>query len=159
MHVMPDPERRLARVRGRARAGSEKLVPAKASAYLRGAASAATAVPGTQMTADGQTERRRCGRVQTHSEVLVRRLGGFNFNIALKDISSGGCRVEMMEPTAVGDPVIARLPQLEPLGSRVCWADGSTTGLQFLRTIHPAVLDMLLTRLANGETVEPPAVQ
>jgi hypothetical protein len=103
-------------------------------------------------------ERRRCDRVEVRSEILVRRLGAFNFNLALKDISASGCRVEMMEPAAVGDPVIARLPQLEPLGSRVCWAEGTTTGLQFLTTMHPAVFDMLLTRLANGETVEPPAV-
>jgi hypothetical protein len=65
----------------------------------------------------------------------------------------------MLEPTEVGDPVIARLPQLEPLGSRVCWAEGATTGMQFLTTIHPAVFDMLLTRISSGETVEPAAVE
>ena len=55
----------------------------------------------------------------------------------------------MLHPGAPGDPVIARLPQLEPLGSRVCWTEGGIAGVQFLRTIHPAVFDMLLTRLGT----------
>lgn len=153
MHLAPDPKRRLARINGRARATSERPVVAKPGRY-------ACKVPtADKATAPGGTaERRRYVRVSVNSEILVRRLGAFNFNLALKDISAGGCRVEMLEPTVVGDPVIARLPQLEPLGSRVCWTEGTTTGLQFLTTIHPAVFDMLLGRLANGETVEPPAV-
>ena len=92
-------------------------------------------------------ERRQSERVATHSEVLVRRIGGFNFNVALKDISSGGCRVEMLEPSQVGDRVIARLPRLEPLGSCVKWAEGTTTGIEFLSKMHPAVFDLVLSRL------------
>jgi hypothetical protein len=156
MHLAPDPKRRLARIKGRARASSELPIAGKPASLAR-------KVPTEDAIAnwigpDGTAERRQCGRVPVNSEILVRRLGAFNFNLALKDISAGGCRVVMLEPTAIGDPVIARLPQLEPLGSRVCWAEGTTTGLQFLTTMHPAVFDMLLTRLANGETVEPPAV-
>lgn len=93
------------------------------------------------------SERRQSQRVVTHSEVLVRRIGGFNFNVALKDISTGGCRVEMLEPSEIGDRVIARLPRLEPLGSCVKWAEGTTTGIEFLRQMHPAVFDLMLKRL------------
>lgn len=93
------------------------------------------------------TERRQSGRVRTDSQLLVRRIGGFNFNAALRDISTGGCRVEMLEPAEVGERVIARLPQLEPLGSRVKWARGVTSGVEFASRIHPAVLELLLTRL------------
>jgi hypothetical protein len=96
------------------------------------------------------TERRQSGRIATTSEVLVRRVGGFNFNVALKDISTGGCRLEMLEPTAVGDRVIARLPQLEPLGSCVKWAQGTINGVEFASRIHPAVFNLLLTRLTGG---------
>lgn len=158
MQMIPVPERRLARIKGRAHAAAQKIVPANVRAYLNREPVAAVAAE-TPSRADGKTERRRSNRVGMTSEVLVRRLGGFNFNIALKDISRGGCRVEMLEPSEVGDPVIARLPQLEPLGSRVCWAEGTTTGMQFLTTIHPAVFDMLLTRISSGETVEPAAVE
>lgn len=82
-----------------------------------------------------------------NSNIIVRRVGSFNFEVALRDVSTGGCRVELLEPSEVGDPVIARFPQLEPLGSRVCWAQGTTTGVQFLTSIHPAVFDALLNRL------------
>jgi hypothetical protein len=139
------PERRLLRIRGRARAGSEKPVSPNVQAYLRGE-------PGPAIARDGKAdgtdeERRRFSRVSVPSEIVVRRIGGFNFQVSLKDISSGGCRVEMIEPCQLGDPLIARLPELEPLGSRVCWGDGTITGVEFLRPIHPAVFDALLARM------------
>jgi hypothetical protein len=158
MHMIPHPDRRLARIRGRAYAAAQKIVSKNVPAYPNREPAAELAMH-IASQADRDTERRQSSRVVIASEVLVRRLGAFNFNVALKDISRGGCRVEMLEPSAIGDPVIARLPQLEPLGSRVCWAEGTTTGMQFLTTIHPAVFDMLLTRIKSGETVEPAAVE
>jgi hypothetical protein len=50
--------------------------------------------------------------------------------------------------------VIARFAQLEPLSARVCWTRDSQAGLQFARALHPAVFDMLLTRLSGGETAQ-----
>jgi hypothetical protein len=94
-------------------------------------------------------ERRANARVAMNDEVVVRRLGGFNFEVALRDLSSGGCRVEMLEPAEAGDSAVARLPKLEPLGARVRWAEGTTTGLQFHTTIHPAVFEQLLTRMTQ----------
>ena len=99
---------------------------------------------------NGTTERRQFGRTPTGSQVLVRRIGGFNFNVALKDISARGCRLEMLEPAQVGERVIARLPQLEPLGSQVKWTKGAISGVEFASRIHPAVFDLLLTRLAGA---------
>jgi PilZ domain len=142
-------ERRLRIVRGRARAASEKIVPPNVQAYLKGEPIADEAAP---RGADGlgpRLERRRCRRKAMRSEALVRRVGGFNFDVPLQDISSGGCRVEMLEPCGIGDSLITRFPHLEPLGSRVCWAEGTTTGVQFLTSIHPAVFDMLLSRLSE----------
>jgi hypothetical protein len=141
----PAAQRRLLRVRGRARASSERPIPTTVQAYLSGqplrvASDAPVEAP------DG-TERRNSGRVLLDSNIIVRRVGSFNFEVALRDVSTGGCRVELLEPSEAGDPVIARFPQLEPLGSRVCWSQGTTTGVQFLTNIHPAVFDALLTRL------------
>jgi hypothetical protein len=151
MHSMtPVPERRLLRIRGRARAGSEKPVPPRIQAYLRGDACPAESIGGNGDPTND--ERRRFSRVSLPAEIVVRRIGGFNFQVALKDISSGGCRVEMIEPCGLGDSLIARLPELEPLGSRVCWAAGAVTGVQFLRPIHPAVFDALVARLPTSES-------
>jgi hypothetical protein len=65
----------------------------------------------------------------------------------MTDVSLGGCRVEMIESCEIGDSVITRLPDLEPLGSRVCWSEGTVTGMQFLTPFHPAVLDAVVARL------------
>ena len=91
--------------------------------------------------------RRRAPRLPASGEVSVRRIGGFNFQAGLHDVSIGGCRVEMLEPCEVGDRVVARFPELEPLGARVCWSAGATAGVEFHTTVHPAVFDALLIRL------------
>lgn len=138
------PRRRLARITRRARGSGSSVaaaVPVQQS-YTRGEAAAAMGSP-----ANGEAERRRSVRVATSSEVLIRRVGAFNFSVPLSDISIGGCRVEMLEPTEPGDALVARLPQLQPLGSCVRWSEGTTAGVEFVTAIHPAVFDMLLTRL------------
>lgn len=147
MYVSHLPEhRRLQRISGRAREASATALSETVQAYLADEPrQPATAVE--PATSDDADERRRWGRVSSAGEVIVRRLGGFNFQVALHDLSAGGCRVEMLEPSEAGDNVITRLPQLEPLGSTVCWADGTTTGIQFSRSIHPAVFDMVVARL------------
>jgi PilZ domain len=135
---------RLRRIRARARTAMDKQVTAKIGTG-RTAEPAATEPNDT----DRADERRRSARSPVDSEIVVRRVGGFNFEVGITDISRGGCRVDLIEDYEVGDPVITRLPSLEPLGSRVCWTKGRTAGIQFLRTIHPAVLDSLLDRLAH----------
>lgn len=145
MSMNPTAQRRLLRVRGRARAASERPIPPKVQAYLSGQPMQAVGKVGIEAP-DG-IERRGSSRVMLDSNIIVRRVGAFNFEVALRDLSTGGCRVELLEPSEVGDPVIARFPQLEPLGSHVRWAQGTTTGIQFLTNIHPAVFDALLTRL------------
>ena len=147
MHTINDAaQRRLLSVSGRARSENEKPLPPKVEAYLKGHA----AVIKSDEVPEGSEERRRHERLSLMSEILVRRVGGFNFQVQLADISKGGCRVEMLEPCELDDAVIARFPHLEPLGSRVCWTNGTTTGMQFQTSIHPAVFDMLLSRLSEG---------
>ena len=104
-------------------------------------------VPNETLPASVAHERRGLGRVAMRSEIIVRRIGGFNFEVALRDMSAHGCQVELIEACEVGDAIIARFPQLEPLGSRVCWTRGTTTGIEFQTKIHPAVFDHLLGRL------------
>jgi hypothetical protein len=91
--------------------------------------------------------RRRQPRSPIGGEVSVRRIGSFNFQAALRDVSIGGCRVEMLEPCEIGDRVVTRFPELEPLGARVCWSAGATAGVEFHNSVHPAVFDALLIRL------------
>ena len=140
--------RRLQRINDRAREGNQALLSESVQAYLAGEPREAT--QDTPETIDGD-ERRRWGRVASGGDVIIRRLGGFNFQVALEDLSAGGCRVEMIEASEPGDPVIARLPQLEPLGAEVCWAEGTKVGIRFANAIHPAVFDMVVSRLGQEQ--------
>ena len=142
--------RRLQRISDRAREGNATLLPKTVQAYLAGEPRETEAPAARARNADGD-ERRRWDRVSAGGEVTVRRLGGFNFQVAMHDVSAGGCRVTMLEPSEAGDHVITRLPKIEPLGSTVCWADGTTTGIKFSNTIHPAVFDLILSRLAEEQ--------
>jgi hypothetical protein len=152
MHLSKTSQDRLARIRNRAIAERQAPLPPKVQAYLTGTPIAPEIASETPAEVPEGGERRRFGRVTLAANVLVRRLGGFNFEVAVKDISAGGCRVVLLEPCEAGDPVITRLPQIEPLGSRVRWARGTTTGLEFLTALHPAVFDCLLTRLVSTPT-------
>ena len=92
-------------------------------------------------------DRRRCERVGVVSAITVRPIGGFNHQVRVEDMSTAGCRVELVEEIELGEPLITRLPQLEPLVGLVRWKHHATAGLEFSRRMHPAVLDALVTRL------------
>jgi len=104
-----------------------------------------SAVRGTW--ADQQPARRLHQRTNVQGHISVRRLGSFGFDTQVRDLSATGCKVELVESVTVRDPVVARLPGLEPLGATVIWSDERCAGLQFNRPIHPAVFEMLLDRL------------
>lgn len=143
---MPVSKYRLARIRGRARENSEPPLPPAVQAYLSGAP--AHALPAVAPRPDD--DRRFYDRQEVESEVTVRKIGGFNFEVALSSISASGCRVQLLEAGEVGEPMIARFPQLEPLGSRIRWTDGCVTGVEFNNRLHPAVFDLLVSRLPRA---------
>jgi hypothetical protein len=90
--------------------------------------------------------RRESPRSSVEAEVAVKKLGGFGFQLLALNVSAGGCRVELIEMVNSGEPVIVRLPALEPLGAEVVWVEGANAGLHFQRPLHPAVFDQLLGR-------------
>jgi len=135
-------ELRLHRIRGRARAAHTRTPGSTVEYREPKPASEADTNPAA-------VERRGFARVALEKDIVVRRIGGFNFDVGIRNLSVGGCTVDAIEEYEVGDPVITRFPQLEPLGSRVCWTNGSTVGIQFLKAIHPAVLDSLVERMTQ----------
>ncbi len=165
MHLKPrELSHRLGRITLRARAHPIQRPFARRTAATvlsrgqsdRTALEAATVEPGhAEPAASGGPFhgcRRSSPRTAVSGEVGVRRLGSFNFQAELHDVSTGGCRVELLELCEAGDRVVVRFPRLEPLGARICWAAGATAGLQLLTPVHPAVFDSLLLRLSKGET-------
>jgi len=92
-------------------------------------------------------DRRQCARITVASAITLRPIGGFNHHVRVDDVSTDGCRVELIEEVELGEPLITRFPELEPLVGSVRWKAGATAGLQFTRAMHPAVLDHVVTRL------------
>ena len=153
---MVDAERRLDVVKRRANAEAATASQAEVAKRER----TGQRFRSYQTGADPRDANRRSRRIGLDSEVLVRRLGSFNFQAELKDVSTGGCRVQMIEECEVDEALVTRFPQLEPLGARVRWANGMVAGLEFSTALHPAVFDALLARLgapANCNSEEPPA--
>ena len=153
MYLTSD-EQRLARITERAHASSAREVPLAVQAYLsappRRVRKKPSAMPQiADESGDGfLLDRRHCERVALAGEVTVRRIGGFNFQVGLEDVSPAGCRIEMIEEAQAGEAIIARFPELEPLGGEICWTKATTAGLHFSRPIHSAVFESLLGRIA-----------
>ena len=100
------------------------------------------------MTDELTLDRRDCARIAIDSTIGLRPIGAFNYQVKLHDLSIAGCRVEVVEEAGVGEAVIARFPQLEPLAAAIRWKGGTSAGVEFSRRMHPAVLDALMTRLS-----------
>lgn len=93
---------------------------------------------------------RAVARLPVRAEVSLRALGRNSYRVRVFDLSSDGCKVELVERPAVGDPVSVKFDGLDVLESTVAWIEGHSAGLTFKKGIHPAVLDLLLQRLGRG---------
>ena len=65
------------------------------------------------------------------------------------DISTHGCRCEFVDRPEPGEQLLVKLEGLEALPAPARWVEPPLTGLSFDRPIHPAVFDLLCTRLAG----------
>ena len=97
-----------------------------------------------------EEERRLVPRGEVSGEILVRKVGTFPLSVPIANVSIGGCQIELVDGYEVGDSLVARFPQLEPLGARVCWIKERCAGMEFSKMIHPAVLHALVSRMMAG---------
>lgn len=93
---------------------------------------------------------RQAPRIDVSAEVGLRSIGRNSFRVRVFDLSSQGCKVELVERPAVGDAMSVKFDGLDVLESTVAWIEGATAGLTFRQAIHPAVLDLLLQRIGAG---------
>ena len=139
-------EHRVQRMRLRA---SSERPPARPEPPVRSRCAAPVGkIPASQPLVGGDT-RRRSNRRPLGREISVRKAGGFNFQLAALDVSTDGCRVELVERVDVNERVVVRLPALEPMGAEVAWVDGYRAGLRFQRPLHTAVFDQLIDRCTS----------
>lgn len=90
---------------------------------------------------------RRSARIELPGEVTLRRPGMHNFRVRGFDISPEGCKVEFVDRPEPGEQVWIKFDGLETLQAKVCWLEGTVSGLEFVRPIHPAVFELMIERL------------
>ena len=90
---------------------------------------------------------RRHERVSVSGEVTIRRAGKLSFRVHVYDLSPDGCKAEFVERPELNEQLWIKFDGIETLEATTRWIADSKTGLKFVRTIHPAVFDLLAARL------------
>jgi hypothetical protein len=86
-------------------------------------------------------------RVSVEGEISMRRSGKLNFQVQVYDLSLVGCKAEFVERPVLDEQLWIKFEGLEALEASVRWIAGPKAGVEFTRAIHPAVFDLLLSRL------------
>lgn len=92
---------------------------------------------------------RASNRAALTAEVSLRRQGRQSYIANLFDLTPKGCRVEFIETPRAGEKMWAKIDVFDSIEATVRWVKGFYGGLEFSRPIHPAVFELLLTRLGN----------
>jgi hypothetical protein len=92
---------------------------------------------------------RKSERVTLAMGAGLRQRGGTGVAIQIMDLSVDGFRASTHLNLAKGTDVWLRLPGLEPYQARVIWAKGNFIGCAFERPLHPAVLEMIVKKVAG----------
>jgi hypothetical protein len=90
---------------------------------------------------------RRHERVSVEGEVTMRRSGKVSFRVHIYDLSPEGCKAEFVERPELDEQLWIKFDGLEALEARVRWLSGAKAGVRFSRPLHPAVFDLIVSRL------------
>ena len=99
-------------------------------------------------TAELSTEADCDGRRASRTEVVLgaglRQRGAHAVTVQVLDLSTIGYRAATHLELVPGSDVWLKMPGLESLHARVVWMRGHLMGCEFVRPLHPAVLDMIV---------------
>ena len=87
---------------------------------------------------------RRAARAEVVLGAGLRQRGAHAVTVQVVDLSVTGFRAATHLELMAGADIWLKLPGLESLHSRVVWAQGHWLGCEFVRPLHPAVLDMIV---------------
>ena len=74
----------------------------------------------------------------------LRQRGAGGVTIQILDLSTHGFRASTHLELQIGTEVWLKLPNLEAWHAKVAWMNGHMLGCEFMRPLHPAVLDMIV---------------
>ena len=83
------------------------------------------------------------------AEVTLRKPGQPNYRVRVLDASPEGCKLEFIQRPREGDRIWVKFEGLETLEAEVCWVEDFVMGVNFARSLHPAVFDLLVTKISQ----------
>ena len=87
---------------------------------------------------------RTAERVEVSFGAALRQRGASGVTVQIADLSTNGFRVATHLSLQPGTDVWLRLPGLEPCHARAVWCRDHYVGCEFVRPLHPAVLQMVV---------------
>jgi hypothetical protein len=98
------------------------------------------------MTAELSTsfDGRKSSRAEVRIGAGLRQRGASSVTVHILDLSTTGFRATTHLQLMEGSDIWVKLPGLESLHSRVVWSRGHLLGCEFLKPLHPAVLQMIV---------------
>ena len=97
-----------------------------------------------QLSTSPDDEGRRSARSEVVLGAGLRQRGAHAVTVQVLDLSVTGFRAATHLELMNGTDIWLKLPGLESLHSRVVWMKGHLLGCEFVRPLHPAVLDMIV---------------
>jgi hypothetical protein len=97
-------------------------------------------------------DRRRTWRVALNLSATARKVGRTKDPVRIVDISTHGCRVEVLNSLSAEATIWLNFGGLEAKQTRVVWCEGGFAGLEFVTPLSEPVLDRLLR--AQGDHTE-----
>jgi hypothetical protein len=96
-----------------------------------------------------QPYERRSERVALNASVSLRRSGQIKYQVHIFDVSLHGCRIEFVERPNLDEQLWVKFNGLQPIEAEVCRVDGCSVGVNFVRPVHPAVFDRIVSGLGD----------
>jgi hypothetical protein len=90
-------------------------------------------------------DRRHAWHVGLNLPTSARQPGRSQFPVRLVDISTRGCRIELLSSLIVGSTLWLSIASLEAKQARIAWCKGDFAGLQFGTALNESVLASLIT--------------
>jgi len=87
---------------------------------------------------------RRAARTDVVLGAGLRQRGAHAITVQIMDLSTHGFRAATHLELEPGADVWLKMPGLESMHARVAWMRGHLMGCEFVRPLHPAVLDMVV---------------
>jgi hypothetical protein len=97
-----------------------------------------------ELSTESGYDGRRASRTDVVLGAGLRQRGAHAVTIQILDLSTHGFRAATHLDLMEGSDVWLKMPGLESMHARVAWMKGHLMGCEFVRPLHPAVLDMVV---------------